>query len=69
MGSDTASGAEDTKASDTVKVIADLDSVQQYSQFEHEHRKRIFGVALPNYFNIDADRTLVRKLDIFVLYA
>lgn len=69
MGSETASGAEDTKASDTVKVIADLDSVQQYSQFKHEHRRRIFGVALPNYFNIDADRTLVRKLDVFVLYA
>ncbi len=69
MDSDAASGAEDTKARDTVKVIGELDSAQQEAQFEHEHQRRIFGVRLPNYFNIDADRTLVRKLDIFVLYA
>ena len=65
MGSGAILGDTDPKG----QVAVDSYNVQSEAQSQNEHRRRIFGLALPSYFNTDKERTLVRKLDIFLLYA
>ncbi|KAJ3536040.1 hypothetical protein NM208_g6889 [Fusarium decemcellulare] len=62
MASHEVSEASDSKGNDVVPGTVDVSSVDH-----EEHRRRIFGLTLPRYFNKDEDRRLVRKLDTFLL--
>ena len=63
MSTNTASGAASPKGNGDIQVAVEAASA------EEEHRRHLFGITLPRYFNRDADRGLVRKLDLYVLYA
>ncbi|KPM44091.1 hypothetical protein AK830_g2462 [Neonectria ditissima] len=67
MASNKESGVIDRKESAAAQVTIDLPSNQDAAINQYEHRRRVFGVTLPVYFNTDPDRSLVRKLDTFLL--
>ncbi|KAF7562840.1 hypothetical protein G7046_g1280 [Stylonectria norvegica] len=52
---------------DTAQESYDVSKIHDRHTDEVHHQRRLFGITLPVYFNTDRDRTLVRKLDRFVL--
>ena len=69
MGSHAASDDPDAKGNGLVPVTLDARSSDRDDVSTEEHRQYVFGLKLPRYFNKDEDRRLVRKLDIFLMYA
>ena len=69
MGSHTASDDPDAKGNGLVPVALDVRNSDRDDASTEEHRQYVFGFKLPRYFNKDEDRRLVRKLDIFLMYA
>ncbi|EOO01551.1 putative pantothenate protein [Phaeoacremonium minimum UCRPA7] len=60
MSTNTASGAASPKDNGNIQVAVEAASA------EEEHRRHLFGITLPRYFNRDADRTSYTALSCFM---